>query len=710
MPSGYGTTKTRYYRLAGGLDLVTPALSVPPGRCLAMANYEPYFSGGYRRCAGYERFDGRPKPSDATFVGFDVSSTAGLVEGAAITSSGGAAGVVAAIDGLHLAVTKVTGTFALGHTVTGGGSITTNPGTGVAPDQDAIDEFLIAAQDIYRADIAVVPGIHAVRGVWRRDATVYAIRDDDDSAGQAILHKSSATGWTTSGITMTQYLYFDAGGAGTAHALPAEGVAINGATSGATATVHRVIELGGSTGANDSYGYLVLKSVTGQFRDNESLRIVATAFATAASAGAKFSLPAGGRYRFINHNFFGGSGTRRTYAVNGIGPAIEIDENHVVSPILMPLVAVADQPTVNTPFLIREHRNYLFLAMPGGTFVHSVVGEPMVMNGFLGAAEFGVGAEITGLSSVAGNVLVVTTDGFTKGLYGSDPSDWDFKLIGEKTGGKLNGVQLLDTVYALDDLGITSLARVQSFGDFAGATVSQLIQPLLQTYRTRITDSALVRASNQYRVYFDDGTAVVMYVRAAGGANQNDAGGVEFGYLVYPITVAQIYNSEDETGEERTYFLTDDSSLQGYVFEDQIGTSFDGEEIASYIRLAFNHVGSPAYRKRFRRADLEISATRPLELRFVHDISYGAPEISSGITDMTTVDVQQVAVYGGGGFWDVSAWDQFYWDGQNIATARGDLNGSGENIGFLVFNQSAIAPPFILQGLTLHYDLRRLQR
>lgn len=706
MPSGFGTTKPKYYRLAGGLDVVTPALSIPPGRCLAMVNFEPYYNGGYRRCDGFERFDGRPKPSAATFTGFKIDDSTYFSEGDSIIgSTSGATGIVVAIVGDWIAVTKVTGTFVQGELCNGAVQITNAPQSLGAPDQDTEDEFLLAAQDEYRADIQPVPGIHAVRGAWQRDATVYAVRDDDDSSGQAILHRSSSAGWTTSGITMCWYVYFDAGGPG---ALPAEGTTINGATTGASGVVHRVVEHGGSTAGSDAYGYIVLRTLTGSFVNNEALRVGVTAFALAASNAARFAFPPGGTYRFLNHNFYGGAATYRTYGVNGVGPAFEIDENHRVSPLLLPVAAAEDQPPSNVPYLIAEHRNYLFLAFPGGSLVHTVVGDPLVVNGFLGAAEFGIGAEMTGIHSEAGNVLVITTEKFTRGLYGKDTSDWDMQPIGKKIGGKANAVQQLDTVYTLDDLGITSLARVQAFGNFTGTTVSQLVQPIVQRMRTHITDSTVVRSSNQFRVCFDDGGVLVMYVKAPG--ESITARGFEFGFLSYPFAINRIYNSEDETDKERTYFVTDDDDGLGYVFEDQIGTSFDGAEIASYLRLAFNHVGSPAFRKKFRRLDVELSTTRQIVLRIVQDLSYGSQENSSGQTDIVSNDIDQTEVFGGGGFWDSMNWDEFEWDGQNVSNARAPLSGSGENIGFVIFNQSALANPFILQGLTIHQDLRRLQR
>jgi len=415
-----------------------------------------------------------------------------------------------------------------------------------------------------------------------------------------------------------------------------------------------------------------------------------------------FAFPKDGDYRFVNHNFYGGSSTYRTYGCNSVGPAFEIDENNVVSPILFPQTALSGQPANNTPFLIIQHRNYLFLGFPGGSFSHSVIGEPMQLNGFLGAAEFGVGDELTGFSSLVGGVLAIFSERETRGLYGKDISDWELKLIGEKGGAKLFTAQSIDTVYALDNTGITSLARTDVFGDFIGNTVSELIQPLISSSRDLVNDSIIIRESNQYRLYFSDKTAMVMYVPAPGSFSEStgirNRKGVEFSYLTYPIEVRRIFNSEDETGKERIYF----TSTDGYVYEDQIGKNFDGAVIPASIRLPFNHIGSPAYRKFFRRADLELNAKNVLTLNIVSDLSYGTPDIPS-----TQIDTE---VASSGGFFDVSNWDEFIFDGQIVSTARIELTGTGENISFLIYNETAKAKPWIFQGLILHYDVRRLQR
>ena len=706
-------TKTSYYPLGGGLDLTTPALSVKPGRALALNNYEPWFNGGYRRIDGFERFDGRPKPSEQTFTGFDVSDASGLTLGDTVTGdTTGATGIVIGIwidDGTYgsdaIGVTKgsigVTD-FQLNETCnTAAFSIDRTPVLLYAPNGDIELDWLLVAQNNYRADIQEVPGAGDLLGTWQRGSTVYAFRDNVGQT-KTELFLATATGWDKTGVTFGDVLFFDAGGGGTARALPVEGDTIIGVTSSATGTVHRVIQLGGSTTNNDAYGYLILTGITGgTFQDNEALNETATKFADADGTDTKFSFSPGGDYRFVNHNFFGGVTTYRTYCTNGVDPAFEIDENQVISPILFPNIALGDQPDFNTPYLIEEHRNYLFLAYPGGRFAHSVAGTPLVFDGFLGAAEFGIGDEVTGLQSVVGGVLAITSEKETRGLFGKTIADWELKLIAERTGGQLHSVQKLDTVYSMGNLGITSLSRTDQFGDFLGATVSQLIQPLANAAREKTTDSTIVRRSNQYRIYFNDNTGIIMYVPNAGmnvDTRTSTRMQVQFGFLIYPFTVKRIYNTEDENQIERTYFGSDG----GYVYEDQIGNNFDGAEIPSACRLVFNQVGSPAYRKRFRRAVLELESQKPLDLKVISDLTYGSEDSSSGNTD--------ISVNAGGGLWDVDNWDEFFFDGQTVSTAVAGLTGTGSNLGLLIYNSTAQVRPFILQGITLHYEFRRLQR
>ena len=54
---------SQYFPFAGGLNLITPALSLEPGECISANNFEVDIRGRYRRLDGYERDDGTGLPS-----------------------------------------------------------------------------------------------------------------------------------------------------------------------------------------------------------------------------------------------------------------------------------------------------------------------------------------------------------------------------------------------------------------------------------------------------------------------------------------------------------------------------------------------------------------------------------------------------------------------------------------------------------------------
>ena len=70
--------QAKYFPFEGGEILTDPALSQSPGSLLYGKNYEVYPEGGYRRIDGFERFDGRTKPSESLYwiLEFDTGTTA----------------------------------------------------------------------------------------------------------------------------------------------------------------------------------------------------------------------------------------------------------------------------------------------------------------------------------------------------------------------------------------------------------------------------------------------------------------------------------------------------------------------------------------------------------------------------------------------------------------------------------------------------------
>ncbi len=67
------TVQTQSWELRGGLDLASPAMTIPAGRAIVAQNYSASLSGGYRRMDGYTLYDG--KQTSSTVLAVKVSGS-----------------------------------------------------------------------------------------------------------------------------------------------------------------------------------------------------------------------------------------------------------------------------------------------------------------------------------------------------------------------------------------------------------------------------------------------------------------------------------------------------------------------------------------------------------------------------------------------------------------------------------------------------------
>jgi hypothetical protein len=142
----------------------------------------------------------------------------------------------------------------------------------------------------------------------------------------------------------------------------------------------------------------------------------------------------------------------------------------------------------------------------------------------------------------------------------------------------------------------------------------------------------------------------------------------------------------------------------GYVYQDNVGTSHDGAAYTSFLRLPFNHCGSPQYRKRFRRAILDMVADTYGEINVSYDLSANDPT-GTELGATTTLEV-----LGEGGYWDQFTWDQFTWDAPVVSQPAVKLDGTEKSISLLFYTNSAEFGSHALQGLHLNFTVRRIER
>lgn len=681
--------------LRGGLNLVTPAIAMPPGNCIAANNYEPEVRG-YSRMAGYDRFDGRARPYKASYwvLPFDAGTTA-VTAGQVVTGATSGASGVALIAGSlssgsygggnavgFLVLYGVTGTFQDNENLqVSAATVAVANGTAVergAENDDDDRTWLRAAITTTRGLIQQVPGSGPIRGVWVFAGALYAFRDNV-GATACIMHKSTAAGWVAQ--TLGYVVEFNTG-----TAEYKEGQTLTKGTT--TALIRRVVLVSGTWSGGNAAGYVVVTNiVNGPF--TAGIASSGTGSATLAGAETANALPAGGRYSFVNHNFYGAAKTERMYGANGVGRAFEWDGTYF-TPIRSGLTVDKDKPT-----RITEFANHLFLGYVSGEIQFSGIGEPTTFQTINGAGSFTFGSEVTDMSETASSALIIFGRRRISYLSGTDAETFVLTTLSDEAGAIAWTAQVMDSPIYQDDAGIRRMTSTQAFGNWRLGTITEAVAPLFDQKRANgITPVGSMRckAKDQYRVFFSDRTGVIVYL----GRKPQECMPFEYPFLVACACSGAL---DSLAGEEQLFAGSDD----GWVYQLDVGTSFDGAEVNAFILFPFNSVGSPMQKKRFHRVVLELDSTPGTEIALTAEYGYGDPDQPPGIE-------QAFSVSGGGGIWNVANWNQFYWSVTVQGIASADIEGIGRNAAVGVLSDATWAEPHTLSCISLYFSPRGVSK
>lgn len=673
--------------LKGGLDQVTPTLQLDGGHVRNSLNYECAVTGGYTRIAGYERYDGRAKPSNATY---NILSVSAMVNppalGATLTGGTSAAtSIVIAVGTTYIVTTNKTGSYTIGENLNVGATLAgVYAATTTAISKDNIAVYKYLASQYYRGLITAVPGYGPALGAVLYNDIVYAWRATAADHTKAAIYKSSATGWVL--VPLFNEIRFTLGGTTT----PADGATLT--QGGVTAIVKRVVTAGGAgvsgVWTGTAAGRLIIDTPSGGTGHFVAGAATLTGGATVTLSGAESAITiiSGGKYDFDIGSFVAGSNVNRVYGVDGVNRAFEFDGTVYVP--------ITTGTTPDTPKYVSIHRNYLLLSIQS-SLIFSAVGLPYDYTAINGAGEIGCTDAITGTTVLPGSqqtsALLVTTRNNTGVLYGVGASTFQLIWFNNGAGCVDYAAQNMAETYIYDDRGVAQLSTTLNFGNFDSATLTANIKPFIEANVGLVTCATLNRKKSQYRAFFNNGSA--LYITCVNGQL------VGCMPMLFPNPVYQAKNQKWNNGEESTFFC----STNGMVYEMEKGTSFDGASIDAYVTLNTHASGSPRMRKRYRKIALEISGSSYAELMFGYSLGYS----SHNITQPTSVLYgSNISVMN----WDNFTWDNFSWDGSLTLPNEIEIVGTAENIAVTIRSTTPYWQPFTLNSEIIHYSGRRMMR
>ena len=557
-----------------------------------------------------------------------------------------------------------------------------------------------------RSVIGPVPGAGPVRGVWVFEGNVYAFRDDALSGLFAGMYRAASGGWVLEDFgSMLEF------SAGLTEFQIGEYVA--GVTSSATAYIERVVLREGAWDGTAS-GYLILSQENGTFEVGEDL-VSTSGAAELTAAVSQLAIRPGGKYDFTNHNFYGAASRTRMYFCNGTDTAFEWSGTFL-SPIFTGItggealeisfllaqngdfIVAANGDFIilsalfDAPSYIAHYKNHLFLGFTSGTIINSSLGEPLEFVTTTGAGEISFGEQITGLLSAAATSLMIFAQNRIEYVTGDDTTTFQLNPVSDASGAQPYSVQMMATPMFLDDGGVRTLPTTSAFGDWRLGSATQQIEKLIRQKRDQgalAVASLRVKSKDQYKLFWNDGTGITVYI----GRKEPETLPFKM-----PIEVFCACAGEVEPGQGDRLFV---GCQDGFVYELNRGTSFDGEPIKSYVRLPFNAAGSPSQHTRWTKATFEIDSPDPITIGVAFDVDYarghGGEETPSEVDAGTSIITTQ-------------PYSEVDWTQPVESRLEYHLNGIGPNISATLIHESAIARQHTISSQTYNFSRRGLKR
>lgn len=681
---------TDVVQFEGGLDQVTAPLRLKAGVPHEALNFESNTLGGFSRIGGYERIDGRTKPSTASYSIVQVLTFVNLpTVGQTLTgATTGTTGVILAVAEDYLVLTLIVGAgfsttevVKVGATVIGQAVEVTET---ISPLLNA--QYLSLAANVYRAFIASAPGSGPARGICSMNLSgVHTLFVFKNNAGATScdLYQSTTSGWTQ--VPYLNEIFFTAGGT----AVPNDGDTL---TRGAnTAVIKRVMLESGSWQAGTAAGRFIVTTPTpGNFTAG-----AATAGAVAVTlSGAQtpiVMLP-NGRFEIHAANFAGQLATERLYGCDKVNRCFEFDGT-TLAPI-----RTGFMPDV--PSHITEHQKHLFIGI-GSSAAHSGIGTPFTWTALAGSAEYPTGDTVTGFLVQPGSqvspALLITGLKTMKMMYGTSAAAGasQFQLVNynSNAGAIEYSLQNLERSYFVDIQGLTDLDRVQTFGNFDRSTLTFQITPFMNDKRTLIVESALCRAKSQYRFFCSDGSALYVTI-----VNQQMVGAMP---VLFPDAFTCVWTGTLPNGNEVQYA----GGANGMVYELDRGSSCDGQPMDYLLAMNWDSKKSPRIIKDYRLASLEMQGNFYASLTFAYILGYGSAEYEQ------QVGIVEESNFRGAAKWDSGLlWDAFVWDGSTTGPTECEMSGAAENFQVRLSGSSDYVYPFSASSLTTHFIPRRVMR
>jgi hypothetical protein len=352
---------------------------------------------------------------------------------------------------------------------------------------------------------------------------------------------------------------------------------------------------------------------------------------------------------------------------------------------------------------VTDFRNHLFFAGSEDNFNRITFSNPnsdLRYDPAGGAGEINAGFTVTGIAKFR-DALYIFGERQIKRLQGNNSSDF---VLSEVTGniGCIASDSIIeiggDILFLASD-GIRPIQGTARIGDIELQTVSKPIQQILQglpeTYDLDLMSSVVIKNKSQFRYFFpnETGSASDAFGIIGGLRFANNSVGWEFGELLGIrsfVAYSDIINSIETTVH---------GDLDGYVFKQESGNSFNGSDVLAVYATPFFYFDSTERRKVFHKLSIYTRPEGTSEFNLAVYYDWDDPNKYNPNSYSVSTQGAILRYFSTGGTYGST----FTFGGSSSPVLEKNIQGSGRSVSFVITSVGQQAP-YSIQGWGLTFQ------
>lgn len=314
-----------------------------------------------------------------------------------------------------------------------------------------------------------------------------------------------------------------------------------------------------------------------------------------------------------------------------------------------------------------------------------------------GSGNISIGSKITGLVVFRDQLIIFSEDKIDR-LTGNTLADFVLLPITRNIGCVDTDTiqEVASDVMFLGPDGLRLLSGTDTFGDFALAVVSKAIQSEVTALITSNSSfsSVVIKKKSQYRIFGYNANTATSSALGLLGTQLAGSEGTYFGWGEVQGIKAYVADSNYRAKTETVVFSNED----GYVYEMEQGSSFDGQNINAAFATPFVPINDPRVRKTFYKLFLYTDPQGSVSV----DVNLKLDFDDSGVIQPETIVLSNatgtVGFYGSPG----ATYGTTVYGDKLKKLFETQTVGSGFTVS-LQFTSDSTNPPFSLDAATLEF-------